>query len=77
VVTLVFYSNRHCGLKYWRTFLNTKKANSSWTLIILCFAEFDALSGCKLSSIDIGATVVRMAYSPAGGHVIVAILEVR
>ena len=43
----------------------------------VCVAEFDALSGCKLSSIDIGATVVRMAYSPAGGHVIVAVLEVR
>lgn len=37
--------------------------------------EFDALTGCKLSSIDIGAVVVRMAYSPAGGHVIIAILE--
>ncbi|KAL2621606.1 hypothetical protein R1flu_001811 [Riccia fluitans] len=37
--------------------------------------EFDALTGCKLSSIDIGAPVVRMAYSPAGGHVIVAVLE--
>lgn len=44
---------------------------------IVFFAEFDALTGCKLSSIDIGATVVRMAYSPAGGHVIVAVLEVR
>ncbi|KAG0579545.1 hypothetical protein KC19_4G105700 [Ceratodon purpureus] len=42
---------------------------------IACSAEFDALTGCKLSSIDIGATVVRMAYSPAGGHVIVAVLE--
>lgn len=40
-------------------------------------AEFDALTGCKLSSIDIGATVVRMAYSPAAGHVLVAVLEVR
>ncbi|EFJ10186.1 hypothetical protein SELMODRAFT_427363 [Selaginella moellendorffii] len=38
-------------------------------------AEFDALTGCKLSSINIGASVVRMAYSPAGGHVIVAVLE--
>ncbi|OAE26773.1 hypothetical protein AXG93_1129s1220 [Marchantia polymorpha subsp. ruderalis] len=37
--------------------------------------EFDALTGCKLSSIDIGAPVVRMAYSPAGGHIIVAVLE--
>ncbi|XP_024518338.1 uncharacterized protein LOC9639327 [Selaginella moellendorffii] len=37
--------------------------------------EFDALTGCKLSSINIGASVVRMAYSPAGGHVIVAVLE--
>lgn len=44
----------------------------------LCWlgAEFDALTGCKLSSIDIGAPVVRMAYSPAGGHIIVAVLEV-
>lgn len=45
--------------------------------IYLSATEFDALTGCKLSSIDIGATVVRMAYSPAGGHVIVAVLEVR
>ncbi|XP_024381335.1 uncharacterized protein [Physcomitrium patens] len=37
--------------------------------------EFDALTGSKLLSMDIGATVVRMAYSPAGGHVIVAVLE--
>ncbi|KAJ7550857.1 hypothetical protein O6H91_07G121700 [Diphasiastrum complanatum] len=38
--------------------------------------EFDALTGCKLSSIDIGGIVVRMAYSPAGGHLIIAVLEV-
>ncbi|KAJ7550942.1 hypothetical protein O6H91_07G125900 [Diphasiastrum complanatum] len=37
--------------------------------------EFDALTGCKLSSIDIGGIVVRMAYSPAGGHLIIAVLE--
>lgn len=37
--------------------------------------EFDILTGCKLSSIDIGMPVLRMAYSPAGGHVIVVVLE--
>lgn len=37
--------------------------------------EFDALTGCKLSAIDIGAPVVRMEYSPAGGHIVIAVLE--
>ncbi|EEF39996.1 nucleotide binding protein, putative [Ricinus communis] len=37
--------------------------------------EFDALTGSKLSSIDIGAPAVRMAYSPTSGHSVVAILE--
>ncbi|XP_057520245.1 uncharacterized protein LOC130800673 [Amaranthus tricolor] len=37
--------------------------------------EFDALTGSKISTIDIGSPVVRMAYSPTSGHVVVAILE--
>ncbi|XP_038721894.1 uncharacterized protein LOC120014048 [Tripterygium wilfordii] len=37
--------------------------------------EFDALTGSRLSSVDIGATVVRMAYSAASGHAVIAILE--
>ncbi|KAH9298243.1 hypothetical protein KI387_029925, partial [Taxus chinensis] len=36
---------------------------------------FDALTGCKLSTIDIGAPVVRMSYSPAGCHIVIAVLE--
>lgn len=38
--------------------------------------EMDALTGCKISSIDIGTPVVRMSYSPTSGHSVVAILEV-
>ncbi|KAK4593298.1 hypothetical protein RGQ29_017422 [Quercus rubra] len=37
--------------------------------------EFDALTGSKISSIDIGAPVVRMSYSPTSGHAVIAILE--
>ncbi|BBH06153.1 Transducin/WD40 repeat-like superfamily protein [Prunus dulcis] len=37
--------------------------------------EMDALTGCKISSIDIGTPVVRMSYSPTSGHSVVAILE--
>ncbi|KAL5992693.1 hypothetical protein ACLOJK_013612 [Asimina triloba] len=37
--------------------------------------EFDALTGSKIASIDIGAPVVRMAYSPTSGHTVVAVLE--
>jgi hypothetical protein len=37
--------------------------------------EFDALTGSKIASIDLGARVVRMAYSPTTGHVVIAILE--
>ncbi|KAG8641246.1 uncharacterized protein LOC110630106 isoform X1 [Manihot esculenta] len=37
--------------------------------------EFDALTGSKLSTIDIGASVVRMSYSPTSGHSVIAILE--
>ncbi|PKU62784.1 uncharacterized protein LOC110101272 [Dendrobium catenatum] len=37
--------------------------------------EFDALTGSKISSIDIGARVVRMAYSPTSGHTVISILE--
>lgn len=40
------------------------------------FAEFDALTGSKIASIDLGARVVRMAYSPTTSHVVIAILEV-
>jgi len=38
--------------------------------------EFDALTGSKIASIDLGARVVRMAYSPTTSHVVIAILEV-
>ncbi|XWS45293.1 hypothetical protein CRYUN_Cryun15aG0124300 [Craigia yunnanensis] len=37
--------------------------------------EFDALTGSKLSTIDIGSPVVRMSYSPTSGHSVIAILE--
>ncbi|KAI3697997.1 hypothetical protein L6452_31106 [Arctium lappa] len=37
--------------------------------------EFDAYTGSKISSINIGAPVVRMSYSPTSGHAVVAILE--
>lgn len=38
--------------------------------------EFDAYTGSKISSIDMGAAVVRMSYSPTSGHTVIAILEV-
>ncbi|KAF5177772.1 Transducin/WD40 repeat-like superfamily protein [Thalictrum thalictroides] len=37
--------------------------------------EFDALTGSKISTINIGAPVVRMLYSPTSGHAVIAILE--
>lgn len=37
--------------------------------------EFDAYTGSKIASIDIGSPVVRMAYSPTAGHSLIAILE--
>ncbi|XP_039134909.1 uncharacterized protein LOC120272211 isoform X1 [Dioscorea cayenensis subsp. rotundata] len=37
--------------------------------------EFDAITGNKISSIDIGAHVVVMAYSPINDHTVIAILE--
>ncbi|XP_076883189.1 uncharacterized protein LOC143531871 [Bidens hawaiensis] len=37
--------------------------------------EFDAYTGSKISSINIGAPVVKMSYSPTSGHAVVAILE--
>ncbi|KAK9067088.1 hypothetical protein SSX86_014412 [Deinandra increscens subsp. villosa] len=37
--------------------------------------EFDAYTGSKISSINIGAPVVRMSYSPTSGHAVIAILE--
>ncbi|RHN54057.1 putative transcription factor WD40-like family [Medicago truncatula] len=37
--------------------------------------EFDALTGSKISALDIGAPVVRMAYSPTSAHTVVAILQ--
>ncbi|XP_057955522.1 uncharacterized protein LOC131149253 [Malania oleifera] len=37
--------------------------------------EFDALTGSKISSIDIGSPIVRMSYSPTSGHAVIAILE--
>lgn len=40
------------------------------------WAEFDAYTGSKIASIDIGSPVVRMAYSPTSGHCVIAILEV-
>lgn len=39
-------------------------------------AEFDTLTGSKITSIDIGSPAVRMAYSPTSSHAVVAILEV-
>lgn len=36
--------------------------------------EFDALTGSKIASINIGAPVVRMAYSPTSGHGVIAVL---
>lgn len=40
------------------------------------FVEFDCLTGSKISSIDIGARVVRMSYSPTNVDSIIAILDV-
>lgn len=37
--------------------------------------EYDAITGSKISTIDIGSPVVRMSYSPTSGHVVIAILE--
>ncbi|KAF9622194.1 hypothetical protein IFM89_030052 [Coptis chinensis] len=37
--------------------------------------EFDAYTGSKISSINIGEPVVRMLYSPISGHVVIAMLE--
>ncbi|KAG5069874.1 hypothetical protein JHK85_002251 [Glycine max] len=37
--------------------------------------EFDALTGSKISALDIGAPVVRMLYSPTRGHTVIAILQ--
>ncbi|KAL7141351.1 hypothetical protein ABFS83_08G047500 [Erythranthe nasuta] len=37
--------------------------------------EFDAYTGSKIASVDIGSPVVRMAYSPTAGHSLIAILE--
>lgn len=46
----------------------------SW--VVSMHAEFDALTGSKISALDIGAPVVRMAYSPTSAHTVVAILQV-
>lgn len=50
----------------------------SLVLFFLVFmgAECDAITGCKISSINIGAPVVTMSYSPTSGHAVIAILEV-
>lgn len=37
--------------------------------------EFDALTGSKISALDIGAPAVRMSYSPTSGHTVIAILQ--
>ncbi|KAL8473143.1 hypothetical protein ACS0TY_030106 [Phlomoides rotata] len=37
--------------------------------------EFDAYTGSKIASVDIGSPVVRMAYSPTAGHSLIAVLE--
>ncbi|XP_021908379.1 uncharacterized protein LOC110822542 [Carica papaya] len=37
--------------------------------------EFDALTGSKIASIDIGTPVVRMAYSPTSSHAVITIVE--
>lgn len=39
-------------------------------------SEFDAYTGSKIASVDIGSPVVRMAYSPTAGHSLIAVLEV-
>jgi len=50
----------------------------SWLFVEfwVSFAEFDAITGCRISAIDIGAPVVRMSYSPTSAHAVIAILEV-
>ncbi|KAK7364047.1 hypothetical protein VNO80_12386 [Phaseolus coccineus] len=37
--------------------------------------EFDALTGSKISTLNIGAPVVRMLYSPTRGHTVIAVLQ--
>ncbi|KAK7252842.1 hypothetical protein RIF29_37075 [Crotalaria pallida] len=37
--------------------------------------EFDALTGSKISALDIGAPVVRMSYSPTSMHTVIAVLQ--
>ncbi|XP_072994208.1 uncharacterized protein [Typha latifolia] len=37
--------------------------------------EYDAITGSKIASINIGARVVRMSYSPTSGRALISILE--
>ncbi|ESW28815.1 hypothetical protein PHAVU_002G020500 [Phaseolus vulgaris] len=37
--------------------------------------EFDALTGSKISTLNIGAPVVRMLYNPTRGHTVIAVLQ--
>lgn len=49
---------------------------SSFLSSLVFSAEFDALNGSRISSINVGAPIVRMAYSPTSGHSVIAVLEV-
>ena len=51
-------------------------ANILLIALFSIYAEFDALTGSKISALDIGAPVVRMSYSPTSGHTVIAILQV-
>ncbi|WJX52766.1 hypothetical protein P8452_38839 [Trifolium repens] len=54
-------------------------ANTNWYVtncVVSMHAEFAALTGSKISALDIDAPVVRMAYSPTYGHIVVAVLQV-
>ncbi|KAF9678466.1 hypothetical protein SADUNF_Sadunf07G0037900 [Salix dunnii] len=45
------------------------------TLIAAAIGTYIIVTGSKLSSIDIGATVLRMAYSPNTSHAVIAMVE--
>ncbi|KAK7307612.1 hypothetical protein VNO77_40835 [Canavalia gladiata] len=75
--TLQHLDLRHVGVKPMQPHAASFHPHQALVAVAIgtYIVEFDALTGSKISALDIGAPVVRMSYSPTSGHTVITILQ--
>ncbi|KAK7316413.1 hypothetical protein VNO77_35431 [Canavalia gladiata] len=75
--TFQYLDLRHVGVKLLQPHVTSFHPHEALIVFSIrtYIIEFDALTGSKIFSLDIGALIVCMSYSPTSGHIVIAILQ--